>query len=752
MQWRDDVRWASCCVCTRAVAILVAVGALNGSAPPLRAQTEAAPVEIVSASFSENIASYLGKNGGWLPLYVEVRARGDTDEAVTLEAIVSHGTDSKRLAVDLTARTRFDVPRGSAPRRAWLYVRVQPAELTVHSIRFQYTVRGKTYPLSMLGTGGVVQVHQDMDGVLPTWVVGGERDEVSPWASELDLNPARPGSNTITHDAVERIEAKQLPDRALGYHSVSMVVLRGIDESRLEPSQRDALLQWVALGGFVVLAPTGRDAGLLEGDLARALLGSALGPIRRQESFQPRYLYAIGPSTYRGRLDADAVRIIEAIVDQEDVAFGDRTALTRFNPLRRDANLLRQLRSAPVPRFELDPKSADPLPGELLYAEVAYGRGRVGVLTFDDQGVGFSGKLGVFRKALWRFAVETGRVNNSTAWREYSAQVVRSGGLGKALEEKREVGTFFIGGLIVAYLLVVGPGVYFFLKRRNRLPSIIWVEPVVILVYLGVIFVVGYVTKGILTKARQVTLLHQRQGEPFALRESYLSLFSADDVDYQIQCPRGELLLPIYANEAERQRQKSGVHLSRAQGSTVASQRDDALTLRGFHLDLWQQGVFLNSGFESFAGGDGVTDGVEIDVIDGGRRVQVTNRLPWAIVAGRVRPFEGGKISAAQWIAVPSIESGATVSIDVLAAAVSPADDRDRSASASPEDPADVDPFVAASRRARELAAKGLVGYRGQTIFEAFLDRGNAQDFRLDQRSTGERLDYYFLSPPLGAP
>jgi len=726
-----------------AVTILAAVA--SGLGAPVRAQDDKGgggtplSVELVGAFFPADLAQHLPQSGGWLPLYVELRARGARPQIVTLEAVVEHTTDSQKVVTDYETRSRFEVPPGRAPLRAWLYVWTRPGESFGHTVKLRYLCGGRSVPIGSVGNGGSVSVDSDQEGVLPMFVVSDEEDHAAPWGQKLSTQRDLRSGPWISSDAVERLRPHQLPDRILGYDSVRQVVLRGVDETRLEPAQVAALRRWVYLGGSLVFAPRGKSDRVFEGALFKEIFGDVLAPqVRRDDAFRPQNLYLVERKEGVSSSTRPYARGALVGLRQESQGF------SLMDPFADGPSIVREIRSSRLASLVV--RRADPgratlppffdarrgeLPGERVYVEVSFGAGRVGALTIDDETFRM-GDSRPLRQALWQKIVRGGGRRGTGRWQLDPVQK----DLHDAMkDEKRDVGTFVISGIIILYLLLVGPGVYFFLKGRGRLPSIVWVEPAVIVVYLGVIFATGYLTKGYLTKMRMVTFFHQRVGDPFALRDSYLGIFSADASLYQIDSPRGEILAPVFANENERE----SLDLTQGQGSarTGAGDADDGerrLRLRGYHLDLWQQGVVWNCGIEALDG-EVTVERLEDDG-KGRPRYRVRNGLGWAIRGGRLHPWDDGGLVGPGGLEVGEIPSGASRRIGVGegpgAADVPEGEERH---------------VVTRELRARyeALRRRGLA-YPGAPLLWLLLDRSDDSDFRIDRPfSLSEKLDFYVL-------
>lgn len=683
--------------------------------------------------FPENIGQHLGVRGGWLPIHLQARGQGKGTERVTVEASLQ--SEEGR---PFFTRTSFEVG-GGAPHKAWLYFWVRPKQTSQRG-RVEVSVGEET--IDSMSWPSLNSLTEFSDR-FTTLVVGGERVETSPWGNELILEGARGGSNKdrVTSGSVDRLEPSQLPDSCLGYHGVDFIVLRELPEGglRLEPSQQSALRNWVFLGGFLVLVPDARKATVFSEALVQELLGDRLGETRSEDDFVPRNLYVFGERQLRDGFGGEPRRRLEPHAKETEekndstVRRWTESPYRRANPLAPDLKpeeFLRQIRSYDGEEMEYLPD--DELPGKLLYGEFGYGAGRVGVLAVNDQTHDWRQSF-EFRLDLWRAIVDPVAQGARSNWQQDAARFVDSNQrLTSTLKSEREVGMEFVAALIVVYLLLVGPGIYFFLKRKNRLPAIVWVEPVVILVYLGVIFGTGYLAKGFLTQRTLVTLYHQQDGTPLALRESYMALFSSDDVkDYRIECRGGDLLKPLFANEKEAQTVSLWQFREREKPES-----NSRLALEGYRLNKWQWGYAVNAGVEELGTGVVIREVRQRTTTDSDEvaepvRYRITNNLPYAI--------RKAWIHAGSEIPVPAIPPGETIEVDprTVFAEATRGDEDDEETEEEKAEREEKDLIDQLRSRGMRLAARPR--------FLAFLER-DVEDFRLNRPcSVKKRVDAYCL-------
>ncbi len=641
--------------------------------PPLAQDASPSLVEVLDIDFPQRIAGNLPSSGGWLPAYVELRTSSRESQTVVLE-----GSVTEQQKKTFVTRERIEVAPG-APRRAWVNLRVGPTE-QIESARIDIRSLGG----AVVGRGGPWSVTPGgQDGArLSLLVVGESLGDVTPWPGSLSRSS---GMFESFQEAADACTAKMLPDSLLGYQAFDMVILRDLGAQSLEKAQVEALKSWVYLGGHVILAPRGRSAEIFRSDIAKELLGDALTDPVAGADFAPEDIFAIETSER-----VSSHRVAEA----KDIFVGKTRTYTTLDPLRvGGAREITSVVPGPMQTVAQAPRR--------LYADLLFGRGRAAVLTFDDQTYR-DAESANFLRAFWTQIVSFRLASAKGALLGDVARVQIPDLVEALRDPSREVGVNVMIGLIGGYLVVAGPVLYFLLKRWNRLPAVIWAEPLLVVVYLGVIFATAYVTKGVFTKTRLLTFITQREGDRLAFRESYLSIFSAAEASYRITSSGASALLrPIYKNAAEER-------------ATVYSRgKAGEMTLEEFALAHWQEGHVSSAGVMDLS-----ETGVEIRDVDGvpggPAHVVITNRLPYAI-------REGIYYDGRARFSVPAVEPGKTVEVSMG----KPLEESKH------------------ERRFQRFAAGH--GQGGDLRLAADIARDD-EDFRIDQRTTmKERLDYFLL-------
>jgi hypothetical protein len=514
-------------------------------------------VEVVASSLPEDLASEIRKGEqGWLPFYVELRSLRDRPVVVDLTGLVKR-RDNENTVWSFTARRRVEVPPG-APTRAWLYLRYEGQDFSNLDVEVQWKAEGTTQQLQR---GQIHLVPEGEQSSIPMIAVGEHtQSTLSPWGdSSLELSKVK-----IGHSRIVRMEEKELPNHLLGYRGVRILLLRNINEKVLEAAQLEAIRQWVYLGGWVILVPSPKGE-IFRSQLLRDLLpGAKIG--------EPRAL--------AGQVHQDPwVTPRRPRFEDGEKPPPEGIPYTLVDPIEIDA--LREIKC----HHHEGPKKDGPATGTVrLYLEAACGGGRVGVLTFDDLTHGEESIP--FRRKFWSLLLDGAQGGQWAPPQQDSFAAAIQAGL------KREVGVWAIVGMVVVYLLIIGPGLYLLLKKLGRLPSIVWVEPLVVVVYLGIIAATAYITKGFLTKVQTIHVVHHSREQPFVLEQSYLGLFSADEASYRIAAPKSDDLYAL--------------------GDVAAADMDlspvgKGPALRGFRLAKWATGSFAAWSVREVAPSTGVT-------------------------------------------------------------------------------------------------------------------------------------------------
>ena len=634
-------------------------------------------------------------DGAWLPLCVEVVSRTGREETVRIEVETKSAYDSEDGDGEATVVYETVVAPPGTPRRVWLYARAAPNDGQSVSLRIraprlvlnesESSSAGSDDASGDSGGGATGETEgEDIAESLPDDILFAQsfgpaaaHDLQTQVASYPTLNVTEGSLRALPNPlwfttnnsgdspyVADICKPEHLPDDVIGYQSVRLVILRaGGSPSR---AQTRALCDWVFLGGAVVVVASSADDSVFRSPLVTALLGNRAAAAPRVEPtpWAPIGTHGAIP-LLGGRRRRKAEEVVEAkalraLMDNEVVLTDPLIA--EPDGVRRELRFLR--RSVPDGPFDV-------LDGQRrLYVELAFGRGSVGVLMFDDDHVsglrvaGLRVAEGVLQK-VWSWIVED-LSNSRTALARGASRYDRRGLVDDLRDPSRDIGFGFIVSLVVLYLVTVGPCLHFLLRRGKRLTWLVWLQPLVVLVFLGLILGYGYFSKGVITKARAWTLISHKAGDDRAVRESYLAIFAGAEGTYSVGTKHGGVLKPVRAAI-----DSGTTHIGRdAEGVRRVDQ---------IELDQWEEGFVVNSAVESIAPG-----GVEIDRLgvrvsgqtpsgrgEGGDadlaaevdlrvyRLRITNHLSHTMIDGLLEVDRG------EPLLLPTVAAGETVEVDV---------------------------------------------------------------------------------------
>jgi hypothetical protein len=252
--------------------------------------------------------------------------------------------------------------------------------------------------------------------------------------------------------AIEIADMSELPDHWIGYQAVDTLVIAAGDGTTLQamsPKQRDALLEWIRLGGRTILTVgRGGDALLSEGSPWRAL---APGQLQEVSPLRER----TGLETFTG----------SALPWEDESLQRDRPLVTRLTDL-----------TGPVIVDEVGTGNNRP-----LVVRAAYGFGEIVFVGIDLDHPGFAAWQGRTRLmanllagSMGRLEPEQGTPRRGAGQLGYNDLI---GQLRAALDRfpgVTLVSFTTIASLTIAYLLLIGPGDYLLLHWLNLPRQVTW--------------------------------------------------------------------------------------------------------------------------------------------------------------------------------------------------------------------------------------------------------------------------------------
>lgn len=503
---------------------------------------------------------------GWAPLAVEVRNRG-ADMAGRLVAR-ARGSNQEVFF----EASRDVIISGQAPRRYWLYVytsefvqHVEVALLDEAGEPLAAPVASRVFPLERLDTRG-----SRSPGGLRILVVGQESDQ---FIAEMRRRKRQ-------HDWLPPVDWEDLPDRAIGYSSVDVMVCLGRDLSAsLSPGQVRGLVDWVRAGGRVVLAPP-LDTAWFSGAVPQALLPGleTVGLVEIDEFAVLSRVYLDFPA---GKASALEVRWP-----------GARVVLSETVKQRR------------VP----------------LLQERFLGNGSVWLLSCDLRRPPFSNwqRVGdLVADQVLAPILQMRLDGNVLAWQRGEAgsrDLIVNPTLLGAFEGNQDGSLPLILSLLTIYLVLVGPVNRFVLRRCQAEVWSVVTIPALSLVGAVVILGAVYLTKGLGRVVSRVTVLEVRLGERHAWETTVVGVTGSGRFSLAVDMHPRLVGLPVFWDVASARR--DGIQMTQG----------DTLSVVDHPVANWQAGLVLGQGSRELAGA--------VDVIAAGDGYCLVNGSGLAVVGG----------------------------------------------------------------------------------------------------------------------
>jgi hypothetical protein len=283
---------------------------------------------------------------------------------------------------------------------------------------------------------------------------------------------------------VNHLDPTLLPEDATTLLGLDTIFVHDIATAQLSAPQRDALAQWVRLGGQLVVSG-GTSADSSAGGLAELL---------------PVELTGLAPSVSLAGLGA-----------LSDTAAGAPPAGVTVSTVRLRAG-------------------AEPLEPNGLLVGWAQGMGRVIFSTFDLGALrGWQGEQDVWGETLEqepRFL--PGVTQRDTLLQNQSVlqlPVLGLPGFGALL------------AFVLIYILVIGPLNYLVLQRLRR-PELAWLSiPLTVLVFVVATYTYGLTTRGGQPQVSQLTLVQAVEGQGSGQATAFVGLFSPRRATYTLRFP-----------------------------------------------------------------------------------------------------------------------------------------------------------------------------------------------------------------------
>ncbi|MCC7105272.1 MAG: hypothetical protein IT307_09030 [Chloroflexi bacterium] len=423
-----------------------------------------------------------GKIGGWLPLDVDIRNDGDDFDGELQISVLD--TNGNRPAF-ASAPTIFTAPI-SLPKRA--------------RKRFQMEVRlispsSKMRAVLTDGTSSVLEQDVSLARVTGGDVLCGV---VSRTASALDFLPSLELPPPLRRVRLARMDVTDIPVKPQLMTSLDCMIVNNVPTSTLDDGQRDAIRSWVASGGLLIVAGGASWQRTMQG------LPADLLPVR---------LTGLQP--------------LDRLDNLSDFA---RDQLPAGQWLASQA-------------ITTDGNSVVDQDGIPILVAVKRGLGSVFYLALDPSTPplrGWNGSVNLWRYVLSHSSTGTsfGQSNSSnyTNWGRSPRSALTD------ISALRLPSPAPLVGVLVLFLLSVGPGNYLLLRRLGRLSWAIVTVPLTTMIFSLLAVGVANANRDSDSVMTKVAIIRGLPTSPLAYSRAYVGILSRRQSTYDIVGENGSLV------------------------------------------------------------------------------------------------------------------------------------------------------------------------------------------------------------------
>jgi len=484
----------------------------------------------------------LRSGSGWVPILVTLTNESNSELALDI-VLEGRRTQSE-------ARRSAVLPRSRRPRNYILY---------------QYQDRGWGSGKVLLYRDGKLldtkEERYQWPQQISVFVLGIARaDNALEGLKKMPLGEASPfvkgserwGRQGIAVKMIDRASRpmKPLPDHFVGYHCCDMIVLNDCAINEFTEAEREALVNWVHKGGEIVLSP-GSNEKWLRHEFIRRLV-----KIDRIEK-----------DLFRGGIVGRNAKVCFYTLDIP----GARWWPNSSRRTRIAGRVPCGLGGVTVLAIDLsEPKVVGWPKIQQMWQ---------GIIGQKDRS-GQSKEPGLVKANPYRHVLPQDDVGFRSP--RYSASLAR------LLAVAKIPSLALIAGLICFYILIAGPGNFIVLRRKRLMAYLPLALALIVTVYVGIIFVTGYISKGVVSKLQKVSLIELIPGTGRAYQRTFFSIFSSAPRTYTISNPSRSAVVPFVAGGQDRTR--------------MTCLYNGNVVLADHHMSMWSTDYFASEGFIDDAG------------------------------------------------------------------------------------------------------------------------------------------------------
>ena len=299
--------------------------------------------------------------------------------------------------------------------------------------------------------------------------------------------------------AVAFLELVDLPEKPSAWNGLDVLVIHDSDSGQLSVDQQEGLAKWVDTGGQLVVTGGGawqKTTAVFQEQLPITITGS------------------------------ESVEDLPALRDEFGVDFRDPGPYVIATSSLSNGELL---------------VHEDGLP---ILARQTVGRGGVYFLALDPVLAPLLDWDG--SEQLW--GIVAGRVPDATLWGQGPQNSYSASNAVKTLNAQNLPSVWLIAIMMLIYIVVIGPVNYIVLKRRNQTERA-WVTiPLLVLVFSGVAYVIGFQLRGDNARLNQMDVVYSQVDSEYGRTHSIVGLYSPVRTSYDLVFRNGALARPFDSN------------------------------------------------------------------------------------------------------------------------------------------------------------------------------------------------------------
>ncbi len=324
------------------------------------------------------------------------------------------------------------------------------------------------------------------------------------------------------------IEPASLPDKVQGWETLDAIIISDMDTGVLNSAQRAALELWIAKGGTLITVGGPKWQATVQG------LQNLL-PIQ-----------VTGTTNVSGLPDLGAFNSMYSF-EGADPFPEESVTILAAGALLKDARVLATQSGFP------------------LIVEKKLGKGKSIFISVDPG-------LNPYKNWSGTFIIYDSLLNfrhSQTAWANGRWDINSSNEAITTIAELAIPSIFLICGLMVFYILMVGPVNYIFLRIINK-REWAWITIPLIVVFVTVVsYAYGYIYRGRTPTLNRLTVIQAWDGVSQAEKDSLIGIYSPQRDTYTLELEDGFLLYPFNSEDVNLKRDIAWYSVQTGQGTNV---------------------------------------------------------------------------------------------------------------------------------------------------------------------------------------